>query len=295
MNGIKEKRPLVSVIMNCFNGEEFLKYSLESLLAQTYENWELIFWDNQSSDLSSTIVKSFSDKRIKYFLAPNHTNLGKARNLAFTKAKGEWIAFFDCDDLWAKEKLMLQVNRSLIGDGVKLIYCKTEYFSSNNRLFTDINRSILPEGHIFHLLAKNNFISLSSALVYAEEFRLVNGIEERFHQAEDYDLFIKICFRSKVGVVKEPLVKCRLHGHNLSSKQKDLAYIESIEILEHYLPDKRALLGLREWSSFYLAFCMKRFKHEPKAIKLFLSYGSIWTLFRKSMDLLVKKYKNFKP
>ena len=66
-------KPLISIIMNCFNGEEFLSKSLESIIKQTYANWELIFWDNQSSDRSYEIVNSLNDNRIKYFLAKEHT------------------------------------------------------------------------------------------------------------------------------------------------------------------------------------------------------------------------------
>lgn len=76
--------PLVSVIMNCYNSETYLK----DAIAQTYENWEIIFWDNQSIDKSPKIVKSYTDKRIKYFYAPEHTLLGEARNKAIEKADG---------------------------------------------------------------------------------------------------------------------------------------------------------------------------------------------------------------
>lgn len=63
------KKPLVSIIMNCLNGQEFLEDALKSVLNQTYKNWELIFWDNKSTDNSEKILKSFKDKRIKYYFA----------------------------------------------------------------------------------------------------------------------------------------------------------------------------------------------------------------------------------
>ena len=102
-------KPLVSIIMNCFNGEKYLKEALESITNQTYENWELIFWDNLSTDNSKKIFKSFNDKRFKYFLAEKHTVLYEARNLAIKKTKGEFIAFLDTDDIWIKEKLEEQI------------------------------------------------------------------------------------------------------------------------------------------------------------------------------------------
>ena len=102
-------QPLVSVVMNCYNGEAYLYESIKSILSQTYENWELIFWDNQSTDSSAEIFKSYRDKRFRYFYANGHTPLYKARNLAIEKSKGDFIAFLDTDDLWSKEKLKLQM------------------------------------------------------------------------------------------------------------------------------------------------------------------------------------------
>ena len=101
--------PPVSILMNCYNGEKFLREAVESVLGQTYRNWELIFWDNQSSDESAVIFNSYADKRFHYYWAPEHTVLGQARNLAVEQARGEWVAFLDCDDVWLPEKLHKQV------------------------------------------------------------------------------------------------------------------------------------------------------------------------------------------
>ena len=97
MNSNFNSQPLVSIIMNCFNGELFLKDSIESVINQTYENWELIFWDNRSKDKSAEIFKSYKDKRLKYFYADEHVSLYKARNLAIDQSKGDIISFIDTD------------------------------------------------------------------------------------------------------------------------------------------------------------------------------------------------------
>ena len=104
-----KKEPLVSIIMNCYNGETYLNASLESVLSQTYKNWELIFWDNHSTDSSAKIFKNYKDKRFVYLFANEHTTLYKARNLAIEKTKGDFISFLDVDDLWNKNKLELQM------------------------------------------------------------------------------------------------------------------------------------------------------------------------------------------
>ena len=102
-------KPLVSVIVNCFNGEQYLHKALSSILSQTYKNWEIIFWDNQSSDNSKKIFSEFKDKRFKYYFSKEHTSLYKARNEAIKISNGDIIAFLDTDDWWDKNKLELQL------------------------------------------------------------------------------------------------------------------------------------------------------------------------------------------
>ena len=104
-----KKKPIVSIILNCYNGEKYLHKSLKSVKNQTYKNWELVFWDNKSTDNSKEIFKSFLKKNFRYFMSQKHTSLYEARNLAIQKAKGQFIAFIDSDDTWNKDKLTLQM------------------------------------------------------------------------------------------------------------------------------------------------------------------------------------------
>ena len=115
--------PLVSILMNCYNGEKFLREAIGSVLAQTYSNWEVIFWDNQSTDQSAEIFKDYKDKRLKYFYSPKHTLLYDARNLAFEKSRGNYIAFLDVDDYWEESKLERQMNVFKSDSNVAMVYC----------------------------------------------------------------------------------------------------------------------------------------------------------------------------
>ena len=82
--------PLVSIIMNCYNGEKYLKLALKSLIKQKYKNWELIFWDNKSTDKSKKIFKSFKDKRFRYFYAKKFFNGFNKNRVAFPTGKPAW-------------------------------------------------------------------------------------------------------------------------------------------------------------------------------------------------------------
>ncbi len=95
---------LVSIILNCYNGAEFLKETLESIKVQTFSDYEIIFVDNCSVDSSAEIAQQF-DNRLKYFKTDKHVKLGEARNVALSKCSGEYIAFIDADDLWKQQKL----------------------------------------------------------------------------------------------------------------------------------------------------------------------------------------------
>ena len=101
--------PAVSIIMNVRNGAATLRPAIESALTQTYPDWELIVWDDCSTDDSAKVVAEFQDPRIRYFFAPQQTSLGQARDAAMRHAQGEWLAFLDQDDLWLARKLELQL------------------------------------------------------------------------------------------------------------------------------------------------------------------------------------------
>ncbi len=122
MNNIDKDQSLISVIVNCYNGEKFLKTCIESILQQTYRNLEIIFWDNKSTDNSKKILENFSDNRIHYFKAEKFTKLYEARNLAIKKAKGKYIAFLDVDDWWLPEKLEKQIILFQKDNSLKMVY-----------------------------------------------------------------------------------------------------------------------------------------------------------------------------
>src|SRR5690349_646687 len=99
--------PAVSIIMNVRNGAPWLRQALDSALAQTFADFELIVWDDCSTDASPAIAREYEsrDPRVRYILSPEDTPLGRARHLAIQRATGEWLAFLDQDDVWLPQKL----------------------------------------------------------------------------------------------------------------------------------------------------------------------------------------------
>lgn len=122
-----ENQPLVSVIMPTYNAEGFVAESIESVLRQTYGNWELIVTDDCSSDHTPDIVQSYSqkDSRIDFVIAQQHSGIAGTRNQCLARVKGRFIAFLDNDDLWYPEKLEKQV-RFMLDKGCAFSYSAYE-------------------------------------------------------------------------------------------------------------------------------------------------------------------------
>ena len=116
------RKPFISIIMNCYNGEKYLKTSIQSLVSQSYKNWELIFWDNKSTDKSKTIFFEFNDNRFKYFKSKKFLKLYEARNYAIEKARGKYICFLDVDDWWTRDKLLKQIIMIRNNKSINFIY-----------------------------------------------------------------------------------------------------------------------------------------------------------------------------
>src|SRR5690625_120229 len=120
-----EKEPLVSIITPAYNAARFIGETIESVLAQTYENWEMIIVDDCSTDDTREIVQSYQEKdsRIKLFTLDKNSGSGVARNKAMDEAKGRFIAFLDSDDLWYPEKLRRQI-AFMLDNGVAFTFTK---------------------------------------------------------------------------------------------------------------------------------------------------------------------------
>ena len=106
---IKEN-PTVSVMMNCLNADSFLNNAIDSVYSQSFDDWEIIFWDNASTDNSLKIAQSY-DHKTRIFSSEETVNLGKARSEAALKAKGKYLAFLDCDDVWLDKHLEILLKK----------------------------------------------------------------------------------------------------------------------------------------------------------------------------------------
>ena len=230
------EQPLVSIIMNCYNSDTYLKETLDCVFAQTYQNWEIIFWDNQSTDKSAEIVQSFKDPRLRYFYAPEHTPLGEARNLAIDEAKGEWIAILDADDLWHPGKLeaaFALLARYPQKEQVSLLYSKTEYIDSEGKRFGLFEEHYSGEIHD-KLIMYGDFVFISSAIFRTDILRKAGKIDISLHYAEDYDILLKVTKSHRALCVDAFHTSYRVHADNLTSTKVYAYDVENFEFLNKY-------------------------------------------------------------
>ena len=220
MNKQFSDQPLVSIIMNCYNGEDYLCESIESVLSQTYKKWELIFWDNKSEDKSAEIFKSYRDKRFKYYYAPQHTLLYEARNQAIEKSSGEFIAFLDTDDFWAKDKLELQIpffKNLEVGVVYGNLFIVNEKLN-NKKIFLKKKK---PKGFILDDLLKDYCTSLVTLVIrksFLKDYQ--SAFDGSFHIIGDFDLMIRMSSKYKFECVDKPIASWRSHWKNESLLKK---------------------------------------------------------------------------
>ena len=214
--------------MNCYNGDRYLIKSLNSIFNQTYKNWELIFWNNKSTDRSKIIIKKFKDHRIKYFESQNLLNLYHARNLAIQVSKGDYICFLDTDDWWRKDKLEKQLNFFLENKNYKIVYGNFFNFNQKKKSQSLFYKKKLPEGRITQQLLNNYCIGILTAMINKSVFKHYK-FSNRYNIIGDFDFFIKISLNYKIGNIQKPLAFYRIHSYNYSKLKLSLYYKEYID------------------------------------------------------------------
>ena len=222
----QDAAPLVSILMNCFNGEKYLREAIDSVIAQTYTNWEIIFWDNQSADSSASIVKSYSDQRIKYYYAPTHTLLYEARNYGFAKTSGDLIAFLDVDDWWLPEKLERQI--PLFNDIDVGLACANYWVDNQikNKRWVAYKKPI-SSGRALDGLLSNYTVGLLTLVVRLTALSPnTPPFDSRYHIIGDFDLVIRLSALWKLASIQDPMAVYRIHGNNESTKHHELTVAE---------------------------------------------------------------------
>ena len=215
-----KKYPLVSVIVNCHNGEKFLRECINSIIKQKYKNWELIFWDNLSTDKSYYIINSFKDKRIRVYRSKTFTSLYKARNLAIKKTRGKYVCFLDTDDTMISNKIFKQVKFLEKNLSFKMVYSNYFILKQKIKNFSIRHKKKFKSGRITQELINDYSIGILTVLIHRKVFENLK-FNDKFNIIGDFDFFIKTSLKYKIAYINEPMAVYRLHDENYTTRNLD--------------------------------------------------------------------------
>jgi len=226
------KKKLVSIIVNCYNGEKYILQTLKSILSQEYEKFEVIFIDNCSTDLSAKIYKSVKDKRFRYFKTRKNINLYKARNLALKKCKGEFVAFLDADDWWDKNFLSSRQKFFNSSKEYGFSYSNCYHYYEKNKKIKIFSRNNIPSGFILDKLLKFYFVKLSTIIIKSKIIKSYK-FNSRYNIIGDYDSIIRISEKYKGMGFQNKFTYIRIHQHNYGDK-----FFSQLRLLIKYCNEK---------------------------------------------------------
>lgn len=200
---------LISVIIPTYNRAPLVKEAVDSVMAQTFKEWELVVVDDGSTDGTGALLEPYG-LRLRYIWS-GHRGVSAARNLGIRVTSGEWVAFLDSDDLWLPKKLERQME--ILRRDPETALCYTdEIWIRNGRRVNPGKRHKKHSGWVFERCLPLCLISPSSAVIRREVLREVGGFDEGLPACEDYDLWLRITLRHPVIFLEEKLIVKR-GGH----------------------------------------------------------------------------------
>jgi len=233
----------VSAIIPAYNAETYLAESLDSALAQTYPNLEVVVTNDGSTDGTADILRRYGD-RIKVVHQSNQ-GLPAARNAGIAAARGQWLAFLDSDDLWDPEKIQRQAEH--FRDGVDVVHSDCRVMDGHGEVTHAVfPRAITPVECVPSNLLRHNMVFVLTAVVRRTAHKAVGGFDERARRGcEDWQLWLKLAARKAVfHHVPQPLASYRVHGSNMSG--------DALRMFEARLYVLRAFR--RDWAGYLTPF-----------------------------------------
>jgi glycosyltransferase involved in cell wall biosynthesis len=225
--------PNLSVIMPVFNGEKYLREAIESILAQTYDNFELIIINDGSTDASEEIIQTYDDSRIIYIKNPENYKLIKTLNIGFSIAKGCYIARMDADDISHLDRLQKQVQfldvneeYGLVGSGVNLLNGENK-----SQLLYHTDHESLKFALAFYCPFIHPSVMIRSSVLLNVDC----VFDSNYVHAEDYELWTRLAFKTKMANLPEYLLNYRIHDEQISSQHSVFQTELAAEIRGKYL------------------------------------------------------------
>ena len=278
-------KPTVSINLCVFNGENYLREALGSIVSQTYKDWELVVINDGSSDSTEAIVYEFINRGypIVYRYQENK-GLGYSRNEALKRSQGEYIAFIDHDDLWMPEKLEKQVSFFKSNSEIDFLYSNFYKMDHDKSKKSFAHKKLQPSGFVFEHFLYRYPVGLLTALVRKSAFdKLEDLFDVSLKLTEEYDIFMRILYTAQASYIATPLAVYRIHS-NMSSLRLIERYPDEIE----YVSDKLKNLDKHNSNKYAKAFQDQKIQLEYLKAKIEMAQGN----FKKARNHLIP-YKFF--
>lgn len=257
------EKPLVSVVTATYNMAHYLPLAIQSVLAQTYENFELLIVDDGSMDNTREVVKAFLDNAQVKYLVQKNKGQAAAKNRGILESSGEYIAFLDADDMWAPEKLELQVPLFASSENLGVVYSRLACIDQSGSYLGVANNELF-RGRISERLLNHNFVGFSTAVVKKECFDRLGGFNENYRMAIDYDLWLRFSTQYEFDYVDLPLLYYRWWPGQLSQNFSKQRYLCAIDIMRNFIQEFPGAVPKNieneSWAHTYVGFgqCLQR-------------------------------------
>jgi glycosyltransferase involved in cell wall biosynthesis len=244
---MQDKTPLVSVTICCYNSERYIAQTVQSVLDQTFSDFELIIVNDGSTDRTEEIVRGFDDPRIHYQYQENR-GLAATRNRTLELAQGKYIAFLDHDDLWVPEKLALQIPLMEVREDIAVVYGNAATIDADGNVISENWADFKPrDGNIFaDLLIQGDFINWQTVVMRRSVLESLGGFRP-YKVVEDYDILLRCAVDHNFVGIDRVLAQYRWHGSNFTALRKEVEIeLEVVELKEYWLanlpPQHRELI-----------------------------------------------------
>ena len=279
----------ISVLMPSYNHEKYISEVIESILNQSFKNFELIIIDDSSKDNSRAIIENYQkqDRRIKAFFHEKNTGLPSTMNDLLSKASGEYIAFIDSDDVWDELKLEKQLKILEKNDSV-VVWTEGEIIDKDSiptgEKFTQINLASNKKksGRIFEELLSANFV-FKSSLICSRKITKDIQFDEKLKYLNDYKFIVNLAYKYHFFFVKESLTKYRIHGKNMMMSDKKGSNKDRVTIYEYFLREYCEDLSQRMKAIIYFYLAWSYFSLNEKALSKFFflkALKSNWVVYQ---------------
>jgi glycosyltransferase involved in cell wall biosynthesis len=285
--------PTISIIITTMNRPHLIERSIESILRQTYQDYEIIIVDSSTDDETERIVNNFQllEKRIKFFQYHEKKGIAAARNFGIKNSKAEYIAFQDDDDEWLPDKIakQMEIFKNCTSDShVGIVYTGFYTFENGQRYYVPKEEVRIREGDIYKELLKGNFVSTQTMLIHTRCFEKVGLFNECLPSLEDWEFAIKVSKFFNFRIVDEPLVNAYIQPDSNSRNVDESVISLEIIINEHFndffnekrlLSDHYTFLGNYYYSKGDMQRGRSFFIREFKVVPSFLSILKIFSSF----------------